>query len=94
MNLVQLVSVILSIGIILIPVAGFTVRATARPIIQALADAGAFDGDPGSQASQARLSRRILELEQEVRRLKGHRNAESHLTLPVTIESAEAPSPS
>lgn len=68
-NPVELVAVSGTMLILLVPVLGVTIRTTARPLIDALVSAGLIG--PQRQALETgRLARRIVELEQEVDRLK------------------------
>lgn len=77
-NLVELVGTFLGILVVLIPVMGVTVRYAARPLVDALLQSGVI-GPTRAAASQehlaelARLSRRVLELEQAL----GRRSLES-----------------
>lgn len=77
-DLVQLIGISLSMLMLLIPVIGATIRFAGKPFVEALLKLGvghvfeprgAFDA--GTATEVARLSRRVLELEQEVDKLKG-----------------------
>lgn len=71
-NLQEIVGVTLGMLVVLIPVFGATVRFAARPLVEALLQAGVIG--PRTQAATeselGRLSRRVLELEQELQRRK------------------------
>jgi hypothetical protein len=75
-DLIALVGVSLSMLLLIIPVLGWTVRLAARPIIDALLHYQttllALRGPTGgaAQADLERLGRRVLELEQELAKLK------------------------
>jgi hypothetical protein len=75
-SLPDVIGVTLGTMVVLIPVLGATIRFAAKPLVDALRSAGVI----GSQqvalgAASSRdvdlLSRRVLELEQEVAKLKG-----------------------
>lgn len=77
-DLTQLVGISMSMLLVLIPVIGATVRFAGKPFVEALLKLGVghvFEPrgamDPGTANEVARLSRRVLELEQEVDKLKG-----------------------
>lgn len=79
-DLAQLIGVSMSLLLILIPVIGATVRFAGKPFVEALLKLGVgqvFDSnrslpaDLASQKDVELLSRRVLELEQELNRLKG-----------------------
>ncbi len=68
----QLVAVSMSMLFLLIPAVGLTIRFAARPLVEALSKLGFGQQDGKLSTSELeRLSRRVLELEQEVARLKG-----------------------
>ena len=71
-NLNEIVGVTLGMLVVLIPIMGATVRFAARPLVEALLQAGVIG--PRTQAATdselGRLSRRVLELEQELQRRK------------------------
>lgn len=70
MNLNEIVGVTLGMLVVLIPIFGATIRFAARPLVEALLQAGVIG--PRTQAATeselGRLSRRVLELEQELAR--------------------------
>ena len=71
----------MSLFIILIPVLGATVRFAARPLVDALLQSGALGSRAQFEnAELARLTRRVLELEQEVARTKGELRGVSPIT--------------
>lgn len=71
-NLNEIVGVTLGMMVVLIPIMGATIRFAARPLVEALLQAGVIG--PRTQAATdselGRLSRRVLELEQELQRRK------------------------
>lgn len=76
-DLKDLVGITLGGLIVLIPVMGATIRFAAKPLIDALVQSGILGAretqaglSGASKADLERLSRRVLELEQEVRSLK------------------------
>lgn len=76
-DLKDLVGITLGGLIVLIPVMGATIRFAAKPLIDALVQSGIMGSrdtqgalNSASKADLERLSRRVLELEQEVRSLK------------------------
>lgn len=70
-NVPELVGTMMALLIALIPVMGATVRFAAKPLIDALQQSGALGSRSGSnEVELARLSRRVLELEQELARRK------------------------
>lgn len=78
-DLTQLIGISMSLLLILIPVIGVTIRFAAKPFVEALIKLGVgqvFDrsglpSDAASTKDVEMLSRRVLELEQEVTKLKG-----------------------
>ena len=83
-NLNEIVGVTLGMLVVLIPIFGATIRFAARPLVEALLQAGVID--PRTQAATeselGRLSRRVLELEQELQRRK------VEAIVPVSVEPA------
>jgi cell division protein FtsB len=71
-DLKELVGVTLGLLIVLIPIMGATVRFAAKPLVDALVQTGLLARSvPGSRdAELERLARRVLELEQQVEKLK------------------------
>jgi hypothetical protein len=74
-NLVELVGTFFGLLVVLIPVLGVTVRYAARPLIDALLHSGLLGPTRVAAPEQhlaelARLSRRVLELEQALGRRK------------------------
>lgn len=67
-NLNELVGVALGMLVVLIPVMGATVRFAAKPLIDALLQSGLIGtrAQATTESELARLSRRVLELEQEL----------------------------
>ena len=71
-DLTALAGIILGSLVVLIPVMGATARFAAKPLIDALVQSGLFTrSQPAADSDLGRLSRRVLELEQELARLKG-----------------------
>jgi hypothetical protein len=73
-DLTALIASTLGMMVVIIPVLGLTIRFAAKPLVEALRSVGVLGGPVGS-GIPARdfelLSRKVLELEQEVSRLKG-----------------------
>ncbi|MFO0598871.1 MAG: hypothetical protein U0228_26425 [Myxococcaceae bacterium] len=71
-NLPELVGVTLGMMMVLIPIMGATVRFAARPLVEALLMSGVLGkkSQPEATPDVGRLTRRIVELEQEVALLK------------------------
>lgn len=71
-NLNEIVGVTLGMLVVLIPVLGATIRFAARPLVEALMQAGVIGPRTlaANEAELGRLSRRVLELEQELSRRK------------------------
>lgn len=73
-NLTEMIGVTLGMMMVLIPIMGATVRFAARPLVEALLMSGLLEKKaplPESASPElGRLSRRIVELEQEVALLK------------------------
>lgn len=71
-NLVELMGVTLGMLVVLIPVAGVTLRFAAKPLVEALVSSGMLhrSAQPANEAELGRLQRRVLELEQQVAKLK------------------------
>jgi len=74
-DLTALVASTLAMMVVIIPVLGLTIRFAARPLVDALKAAGLIGTQPqvggGVPAAELeRLARRVLELEQEMARLK------------------------
>lgn len=71
-NLNEIVGVTLGMLVVLIPVFGATIRFAARPLVDALMQAGVIGPrtQAANEAELGRLSRRVLELEQELSRRK------------------------
>lgn len=86
-NLAEVMGIGLGMLVVLVPIFGLTVRFAAMPLVEALVRAGLIG--PRSQtvhdAELGRLSRRVLELEQELSRRKVEL-----LPSPVSDERAEA----
>jgi hypothetical protein len=75
LNLLDLVGITGGILIVLIPVMGATIRFTAKPLIEALKSAGLLGAVPTAAGNASArdlelLSRRVLELEQELAKVK------------------------
>ena len=79
-DLAQLIGISMSMLLVLIPVIGATIRFAGKPFVEALLKLGVgqvFDparslpADAASQKDVELLSRRVLELEQELNKLKG-----------------------
>jgi len=72
-NLPELAAVILGMMMVLIPIMGATVRFAARPLVEALMMSGLLEKRTGTTESTpelGRLTRRVVELEQELAQLK------------------------
>lgn len=74
-NLPELAAVILGMMMVLIPIMGATVRFAARPLVEALVMSGLLEKrttpvSPEATPELGRLTRRVLELEQELAQLK------------------------
>lgn len=71
-NLTELTAVVMSCLIVLIPIMGVTARFAIRPLLDGLVQSGVLGAlkQAAPEAELGRLSRRVLELEQEVTRLK------------------------
>ncbi|HUM13657.1 MAG TPA: hypothetical protein VLT82_22110 [Myxococcaceae bacterium] len=67
-NVTELVAAVLGLMIPLVVVIGFTIRFAAKPLVEALGKLRE-NGAPAKELEV--LSRRVLELEQEVLRLRG-----------------------
>ena len=71
-DLSALTAIVLGSLVVLIPIMGATARFAAKPLIDALVQSGLFTRtQPTADSDLGRLSRRVLELEQELARLKG-----------------------
>jgi hypothetical protein len=76
-DLTALVASTLGMMVVIIPVLGLTIRFAARPLVEALRSAGVIgtpalaQGGAASTRDLELLARRVVELEQEVARLKG-----------------------
>ena len=71
-DLIALVASALGLTAIIIPVFGLTIRFAAKPLVEALRSAGVLGAGVGVPARDLELlSRRVLELEQEVAQLRG-----------------------
>lgn len=73
-NLTEVIGVTLGMLVVLIPIAGATIRFAAKPLVDALVHSGLLSrsGQPANDAELARLQRRVLELEQQVAKLKAN----------------------
>ena len=71
-NLTELVGVTLGLLTILIPIFGVTLRFAAKPLVDALVQSGMLTraAQPAADGELGRLQRRVLELEQQVAKLK------------------------
>jgi len=67
-NVTELAAAVLALMIPLVAVVGFTIRFAAKPLVEALGKLRE-NGAPAKELEV--LSRRVLELEQEVLRLRG-----------------------
>jgi len=81
-DLPELIGISLSMLLVLIPVIGATIRFAGKPFVEALLKLGvgnvldparSLPADAASQRDVEMLSRRVLELEQELTKLKGGR---------------------
>ena len=72
-DLTALAAVVLGSLVVLIPIMGATARLAAKPLFDALAQSGLLAARTHSPADSelGRLSRRVLELEQELAKVKG-----------------------
>ena len=67
-NLTELAGVVMGTLIVLIPIMGATARFAAKPLVDALLQSGLLGNRaPTSDVELGRLSRRVLELEQELK---------------------------
>ena len=83
-DLPELLGIVLGMMTVLIPISGLTLRFAAKPLIDALLQSGLLGSNRSSDGGElGRLSRRVLELEQEMAKQKG-------LLLPVNEDRAEA----
>lgn len=71
-DLTELIGVTLGMLVVLIPITGVTLRFAAKPLVDALVQSGLLSRtpQPASDAELGRLQRRVLELEQQVAKLK------------------------
>ena len=71
-NLPELAAVILGMMMVLIPIMGATVRFAARPLVEALMMSGLLEKRTATPEStpELGLTRRVVELEQELAQLK------------------------
>lgn len=71
-DLTEVIGVTLGMLVVLIPVAGVTLRFAAKPLVDALVQSGLLSRTPqsASEGELGRLQRRVLELEQQVAKLK------------------------
>jgi hypothetical protein len=70
-DLPELVGVVMGMMMVLIPIMGATLRFAAKPLVEALAMSGILQRPALVPESDAgRLERRVLELEQELSKLK------------------------
>lgn len=71
-NLTEVIGVTLGMLVVLIPIAGATIRFAAKPLVDALVHSGLLSRSPQAtnDAELGRLQRRVLELEQQVAKLK------------------------
>jgi len=70
-DLPELVGVFMGMMLVLVPVMGATLRFAAKPLVEALVASGLFQRTViAPEADSARLERRVLELEQELSKLK------------------------
>jgi hypothetical protein len=75
-DLTALVASTLGMMVVIIPIIGLTIRFASRPLVEALRAAGVIGAQPQLTGGVPvrdfeLLSRRVLELEQELSRLKG-----------------------
>lgn len=79
-NLTEVIGVTLGMLVVLVPITGVTLRFAAKPLVDALVQSGllARPAERASEPDVARLQRRVLELEQQVAKL---RTAESLASL-------------
>lgn len=86
-DLKELIGMTLGMLVVLIPVTGFTIRFAAKPLVDALVQSGllARPAERASEADVARLQRRVLELEQQVAKL---RTSESLASLDAELPDA------
>ncbi len=71
-DLTATLGVVLGMMVVLIPITGLTLRFAAKPLIDALLQSGLLGGNRSSDSAElSRLSRRVLELEQELAKQKG-----------------------
>lgn len=84
-NLTELMGLVLGMMVVLIPIMGATVRFAAKPLVEALLQSGLLSPRTTSDSELGRLSRRVLELEQELARRK------VELPAPVTDERRGEP---
>lgn len=77
-DLKDLIGMSIAMLVVLIPVIGLTIRFAAKPLVDALIAAGVIGNQQARAAADAPtrrevdlMARRMLELEQEVARLKG-----------------------
>ena len=82
-NLTDVMGMSLGMLVLLIPIFGLTLRFSVKPLVEALIRAGVLKAsqpqtaaDGAGQKELARLERRVLELEQEVAKLKGPKRPE------------------
>lgn len=66
----ELIGVSGGILIVLVPIIGATIKFAAKPLVDSLIAAGVIGPKKGGEEDLARLSRRVLELEQEVQSMK------------------------
>jgi redox-regulated HSP33 family molecular chaperone len=70
-DLPELVGVVLGMMMVLIPIMGATLRFAAKPLVEALAMSGILQRPVlVTESDTRRLERRVLELEQELSKLK------------------------
>lgn len=83
-DLTATLGVVLGMMVVLIPITGLTLRFAAKPLIDALLQSGLLGANRAADSGElGRLSRRVLELEQELAKQKG-------LLLPVSDGRSEA----
>ncbi len=73
-NLPELAGVVMGMMMVLIPITGATIRFAAKPLVEALTMSGLFQRSATAlPADTGRLERRVLELEQELSKVKAEK---------------------
>jgi len=95
-NLTELFGISLGMLTVLIPLMALALRFSVKPLVETLVHAGVLkastpQADGAAPKELARLERRVLELEQEVAKLKGPRRPELVAVDPAVASQVDGP---